>query len=152
MTTTESTFRQANSYDIPLMSAIRLAVRENILSDPNRITQQMYEDHLELLGRGWVAEINGEIVGFSYADKTNSSIWALFILPTHEGKGLAKQLLNLATVWLFEQGNDCVRLSTGAETRADRFYAMQGWTKQRVEGGDAFYHLYAAEKLPVSQS
>lgn len=152
MTTTESTFRQANSYDIPLMSAIRLAVRENILSDPNRITQQMYEDYLELLGRGWVAEINGEIVGFSYADKTNSSIWALFILPTHEGKGLAKQLLNLATAWLFEQGNDCVRLSTGAETRADRFYSMQGWTKQRVEGGDAFYHLYAAEKIPVSQS
>ena len=107
---------------------------------------------LELLGRAWVAEINGEIVGFSYADQTNSSIWALFILPTHEGKGLAKQLLNLATVWLFDQGNDCVRLSTGAETRADRFYAMQGWTKQRVEGGDAFYHLYAAEKLPVSQS
>jgi GNAT superfamily N-acetyltransferase len=125
------------------MSAIRLAVRENVLSDPARITPQMYEDYLDALGRGWVAEIAGRIVGFSYADKTNSSIWALFIAPGYEGQGLAKQLLNLATRWLFEQGQECVRLSTGLGTRADRFYALQGWTRERVEGNDAFYLLVA---------
>lgn len=142
MTTTQSaSFRQANSNDIPAMSKIRLAVRENVLSDPNRITRQMYEDYLELLGRGWVAEIDGEVVGFSYADKTNSSIWALFISPNHEGKGLAKQLLNLATGWLFDQGQECVRLSTGVGTRADQFYSLQGWTRERVEGNDVSYLL-----------
>ncbi|WP_229256478.1 GNAT family N-acetyltransferase [Duganella lactea] len=144
MTLAESiTFRQANHLDIPAMSTIRLAVRENALSDPNRITRKMYEDYLELLGRGWVAEINGEVIGFSYADKTDASIWALFISPPHEGKGLAKQLLKLATDWLFEQGNACVRLSTGAETRADRFYLAQGWRRERVEANDAFYVLPA---------
>lgn len=139
------TFRQANSFDIPAMSKIRLAVRENALSNPDRITTQMYEDYLQLLGRGWVAEIDGEVVGFSCADKTNSSIWALFISPSHEGKGLAKRLLNLATGWLFEQRKTLVRLSTGADTRADRFYDLQGWTRERVEDGDAFYSLTAFE-------
>jgi GNAT superfamily N-acetyltransferase len=138
------TFRQANFFDIPAMSEIRLAVRENVLSNPDRVTRQMYEDYLELLGRGWVAEIEGEVVGFSYADKKNSSIWALFISPSHEGKGLGKKLLNLATGWLFEQGKTHVRLSTGSNTRADRFYALQGWTRERMEGDDAFYLLVAS--------
>jgi GNAT superfamily N-acetyltransferase len=136
-----ASFRQANSSDIPAMSAIRLAVRENVLSDPSRITPQMYQDYLGLLGRGWVAEIDGLVVGFSYADKTNSSIWGLFISPEHEGQGLARQLLEMATAWLFEQGHTHIRLSTGSGTRADRFYASQGWTRERVEGKDAFYLL-----------
>jgi GNAT superfamily N-acetyltransferase len=144
MTTMDSaSFRQAHFDDIPAMSVIRLAVRENALAAPDRITQQMYEDYLELLGRGWVAEIDGNIAGFSYADKINSHIWALFISPNHEGKGLAKQLLAMATIWLFDLGNQCVRLSTGMGTRADRFYALQGWTRERIEGNSAFYLLVA---------
>ena len=143
-TTQPAIFRQATSYDIPAMSAIRLAVRENVLSDPNKVTQQMYENYLDLLGRGWVAEIDGSVVGFSYADKTNSSIWALFVSPSHEGKGLATQLLHMATDWLFDQGEKCVRLSTRMGTRADRFYGLQGWTLERVDGNDAFYLLAAS--------
>ena len=121
------------------MSRIRLSVRENMLSDPGRITEQMYVDYLELLGRGWVAEIDGEVVGFSYANKTDSSIWALFMSQDHEGQGLAKELLKLATGWLFEQGNDTVGLSTGMNTRADRFYAAQGWRRERSVGNEVFY-------------
>jgi GNAT superfamily N-acetyltransferase len=134
-------YRQAESRDIPAMSMIRLAVTENVLSNPGRITVQMYQDYLELLGRGWVAEVDGVIAGFSYADKTGGSIWALFIAPEHAGRGLGKRLLELAVSWLFEQGLEAVRLSTGADTRANRFYAMQGWTRERIEGGDAFYVL-----------
>jgi hypothetical protein len=48
--------RQAEHRDIPAMSRIRLAVTENVLSNPARVTQQMYEDYLERSGRGWVAE------------------------------------------------------------------------------------------------
>jgi GNAT superfamily N-acetyltransferase len=81
-------FRQAVIADIPAMTAIRLAVKENVLSNPERITRQMYEDYLERLGRGWVAEIDGVVVGFSYAEKADSSIWALFVLPDYEGRGV----------------------------------------------------------------
>ncbi|MQA39224.1 GNAT family N-acetyltransferase [Rugamonas aquatica] len=144
MPQTQIVFRQATSQDIPAMSTIRLAVRENVLSDPSRITQKMYEDYLELLGRGWVAEVDGVIAGFCYANKTDSSIWALFMALEYEGQGIAKHLLNIATAWLFEQGNEFVRLSTGMGTRADQFYVSQGWHRERVEGNDAYYLLASA--------
>ncbi|MDC8756089.1 GNAT family N-acetyltransferase [Janthinobacterium fluminis] len=134
-------FRRANSHDIPAMSKIRLAVGENALSDPSRVTEQMYEDYLESLGRGWVAEVDGVVVGFCYANSINSSIWALFISQEYERRGFAKELLNMAVRWLFEQGQGIVRLSTAAGTRADRFYASQGWTRERVAGSEVFYLL-----------
>lgn len=131
------------------MSKIRLAVKENVLSSPGKVTRKMYEDYLELLGRGWVAEINGSIVGFCYASSKDSSIWALFVSHEYEGQGIAKQLLNIATNWLFGEGNERILLSTGSETRADRFYASQGWTRERVEGGDAFYSLGRPRQQPA---
>jgi GNAT superfamily N-acetyltransferase len=140
-------FRQANSNDIPAMSRIRLAVTENILSDPSRVTLEMYEDFLERSGRGWVAEEKGEIVAFCYADKENASIWALFVCPGHEGRGLAKSLLKLAVNWLFESGHACVHLSTAAGTRADRFYAAQGWLRQPVSSSEIAYSLTKAKPV-----
>lgn len=117
------------------MSAIRISVRENILSDPARVTQQMYVDYLALLGRGWVAESDGKVVAFCYAADRDSSIWALFVAPEYEGQGLGKRLLACAVDWLFELGNECVHLSTGANTRAARFYRAQGWISEEAQGG-----------------
>jgi GNAT superfamily N-acetyltransferase len=111
------------------MSAIRLAVTENVLSDPGRITAAMYEDYLDHAGRGWVAEVSGAIAAFCYADSVDGSIWALFVQPGWEGRGLARHLLDLAIDWLFATGHDSVALTTAAGTRADRFYAAQGWRR-----------------------
>jgi GNAT superfamily N-acetyltransferase len=122
-------FRRAEVVDIPAMSAIRLAVTENVLRDPARVTRQMYVEYLEAAGRGWVAEVDGEVAAFCYAAKEDGSIWALFVAPRHEGLGLAKRLLGLAVDYLFDFGHDSVTLSTGSDTRADRFYAAQGWTR-----------------------
>jgi GNAT superfamily N-acetyltransferase len=121
------------------MSAIRLSVRENVLSDPARVTLQMYEDYLDKDGRGWVAEIDGAIVAFSYADRHKASIWALFVSPQHEGLGLGKALLGLAVDWLFELGHARVRLGTTPGTRADRFYQAQGWTRMPEHGSEVEY-------------
>jgi GNAT superfamily N-acetyltransferase len=115
------------------MSRIRLAVRENALSNPARITEQMYRDYLDTLGRGWVAELSGEVIGFAYADRTDGSIWALFVDPSREGLGAGQRLLRLAVDWLFEIGFDEIRLGTAAGTRADRFYAAQGWTREGMK-------------------
>ena len=134
-------FRQANLTDIPAMSRIRLSVTENVLSDPTRITREMYEDFLEKSGRGWVAELGGDIAGFCYADKENASIWALFVSPGKEGRGLATSLLALAVNWLFDMGHERVHLSTGANTRADRFYAAQGWVRKPVSASEIAYSL-----------
>jgi GNAT superfamily N-acetyltransferase len=126
----ELALRRATAADIPAMSRIRLAVRENALSNPARITEAMYRDYLDERGRGWVAEEHGEIIGFAYADRADASIWALFVDPAREGRGAGQRLLRLATDWLFEIGNPEVRLGTAANTRADRFYAAQGWTRE----------------------
>jgi GNAT superfamily N-acetyltransferase len=134
-------FRRATSADIPAMSRIRLCVTENTLSDPTRITHEMYEDFLDKAGRGWVAENDGEILAFCYADKVNASIWALFVSPGHEGCGLGQSLLKLAVDWLFQIGHDCIHLTTGANTRADRFYSEQGWTRAPVSATNIGYSL-----------
>lgn len=134
-------FRQAMSSDISAMSGIRLSVTENVLSDPSRVTIQMYEDYLEKDGRGWVAEVEGVVVAFCYADKNRASIWALFVSPDHEGQGMATTLLKLAVAWLFGLGHRRVRLGTSRDTRADRFYAGQGWRRESVNGNDVEYVL-----------
>lgn len=107
----------------------------------------MYEDFLEKDGRGWVAEDEGDIVAFCYADKIHASIWALFVCPGHEGRGLGKSLLERATSWLFEIGHDCVHLNTTANTRADRFYAAQGWRRRLVGASEVAYTLAKSETV-----
>jgi GNAT superfamily N-acetyltransferase len=126
------TIRAAREADIPAMSAIRLAVTENRLSDPGRITHAMYVDYIAQRGRSWVCEIEGVIAGFASADTAAASVWALFVSPPREGQGIGKRLLALLTGHLFSLGHDQVVLSTSADTRADVFYASQGWERGKM--------------------
>ncbi len=142
-------FRTATESDIPVIMQIRLAVKENMLSNPAVITVQMCVDYLEKLGRGWVCEIDGRIVGFSYAAKEDSSIWALFVLPEFEGRGAGKALLDLATAYLFSLGNEKVKLGTQANTRADAFYLAQGW--QRGAMLNDVEVAYILNRKPIAQ-
>lgn len=125
--------RPALAADISAMAAIRLAVQENVLSDPARITRSMYEDHLQRLGRTWVCEHNGIVIGFSAATAADNSIWALFVQPGFEGLGAGKHLLNAASAWLFAGGARVLSLSTTTNTRAERFYLAQGWERGEMK-------------------
>ena len=124
----EITVRPATSADIAAMSRVRISVRENALSDPARITREMYEDHLDRLGRTWVAVRRGSILGFASGAR-DGSIWALFVDPKSEGQGIARALMPPMVEWLFSLGHDRLRLGTEAGTRADRFYGAQGWVR-----------------------
>ncbi|HYP34231.1 MAG TPA: GNAT family N-acetyltransferase [Burkholderiaceae bacterium] len=139
--------RRATVADIPAMSRIRLAVRENRLSDPARITEEMYRDYLDALGRGWVAELDGAVIGFSGADRGDGSIWALFVDPAHEGLGAGKRLLRLAVDWLFEIGFEEVWLGTQPGTRADGFYAAQGWVQEGMKDDVEVWYRLRREPL-----
>ena len=134
-------FREAAFDDIPYMTRIRLAVTENVLRDPTRITPQMYADFLEKDGRGWVALVDGDIVAFSYANRIDGSIWALFVDPRFEGQGLGKALLARATGWLFSLGFTRVTLSTGTHTRAAQFYTRLGWRLASSSASDSVFAL-----------
>ena len=137
----EPQFRRATSNDIPAMSEIRLSVTENSLSDPACVTYDMYENFLEKAGRGWVAECDGRVVAFFYVDNVNASVWALFVRSGYEGQGLGQSLLKKAVAWLFEIGHERVHLTTGVNTRADRFYSEQGWVRTPVSSTDVRYSL-----------
>lgn len=137
--------RRATETDIDAIFIVRFAVKENVLSKPTRVTREMCIDYLDKLGRGWVCEIDGRVVGFSYAASADHSIWALFVMPEFEGHGIGKALLKLAVDWLFEIGAERVVLSTEANTRADHFYLAQGWTRGEMK--DEVEVKYALERI-----
>ena len=125
--------RFANAGDIPAMQGIRLAVVENRLADPARITVDDYHAHLGPLGRGWVAEDATGIVGFACGRHTDGNVWALFVDPAHERRGAGAALHDAMLAWLFAQGLARAWLTTGRGTRAEAFYQRRHW---RPEGGD----------------
>lgn len=129
--------RPAVAADMPMIGHVRTSVVENHLSraqlDARGITDAAVAASFEQASRGWVAVDDGALVGFSIADRATRSIFALFVLPAHEQREIGSRLLREATSWLFEQGDDPVWLTTGANTRAAQFYAAQGWTMTGVE-------------------
>ena len=80
--------RQATERDVRAMNRLRLQVHENMLSDPNFVTEAMTADAISASGRGWVYEQDRKILGFSIALHRDPSIWALFVHPDHEGRGI----------------------------------------------------------------
>lgn len=126
-------FRNAVREDISMLHAIRTAVKENVLSDPNRITPMDYQEMLELNGKGWLCEVNDEIAGFAIVDMKHKNIWALFVHPKFESKGIGKRLFRLIVDWAFDQGIDSLWLGTAPNTRAELFYSTMGWQKTGLE-------------------
>lgn len=118
--------RKAEAADLPRIHAIRMAVRENILSDPSKVTAAdvaWYREQAIFL----VAEDAGEIAGFACANHQTGLIWALFIDPAQEGRGYGRALLDTALAGLKAAGHVQAWLETGAGTRAERFYLRHGW-------------------------
>lgn len=124
--------RHATFADIPRLMEIRAAVRENRLSDPLSVTRTDYERFIGA-GRVWVCEIDGRIAGFSAGHERDGTIWALFVDPGYEGRGIGTSLLHRACNDLSRDGHLIIRLSTGAGTRAERLYRRLGWAETGIE-------------------
>jgi GNAT superfamily N-acetyltransferase len=85
-------------------------------------------------GKGWVAETEDQIVGFSIIDLKENNIWALFVHPDFENKGIGTKLHDVMLNWYFEDNRENIWLGTSPETRAETFYRMSGWKKQEPMG------------------
>jgi GNAT superfamily N-acetyltransferase len=123
--------QDARPEHIPGIYRVRLAVRENVM--PLEIVQrdgwtpERVADAFSPGRRGWVVEHDGEVVGFSIADANTRSIWALFVLEKHEGRGFGRALLTAAVDWLWSEGSERIWLDTDPRSRAEGFYRHLGW-------------------------
>lgn len=140
------TFREPRLEDITQIQIVRNSVKENTLSDPNLVTDSDCEEFLFSRGKGWVCEIDEQIVGFAIADLKEQNIWALFIHPTFEGKGIGKKLHGMMLDWYFEQQQTYVWLGTSPNTRAASFYQTAGWAQNGTHGKDELKFEMTKEK------
>ena len=137
--------REATASDISEIQRVRASVRENTLPDYSVITPEMIREHLEHLGRGWVYEQDGRIVGLAIAILADASIWALFVEPEVEGQGIGRALHDTMIAWIQSRGVGTVTLGTDPGTRAARFYEAAGWQYRELDSdGEAVYELTLA--------
>ena len=124
--------RRARLDERPRITEIRLSVRENRLRDPSRVTDadsRWFNDDPGI----WVWEEDGRVLGFSAADTRDGTIWALFVDPAHEGRGIGRNLLARACAVLRVAGHRTATLGTEPGSRADRFYRRAGWTPLHID-------------------
>ena len=127
-------YREPTINDIPQIQFVRNAVKENQLSDPSLVTNKDVEDYILNRGKGWVCEIDKTIAGFAIVDLVDNNVWALFIHPDFEAKGIGKQLHRIMMNWYFNNSKEKIWLSTDPLSRAQKFYRMQGWQEVGVYG------------------
>ena len=108
------------------MHRVRLNVRENRLSNPNKITEASYPPYVQA-NSAWVAEVDGLVVGFALIDGADRRVEALFVAPDAEGLGVGQALHARLLDWAKAQGIEELSLTTSKGTRAERFYRTAGW-------------------------
>jgi GNAT superfamily N-acetyltransferase len=133
--------RRARPADQARVTEIRNSVTENVLGDSSRVTVEQQYKWFERTPGIWVWEEDGRILGFSAADTRDGTIWALFMDPAHEGRGIGRQLFEKACAVLREAGHRTATLTTQPGSRADRFYQAAGWKVVGTsERGERIFH------------
>lgn len=132
--------KPAEAADVVGIFNVRTSVNENVLTieeladmgiTPGSVTTMITTEPC-----AWVAVENGKVVGFSMINQEEGSLFAAFVLPTHEGRGVGRSLVTEAEKHLFDRHASCW-LETGSTTRAAGFYRNLGWSnEQDVGDGD----------------
>lgn len=141
----QTLIRLATLADIDTLFAIRTAVVQNHLSHEQMadlgITPQALADSVREAPCVWLAEVEGRPAAFSMVNFADGEVFAMFVLPVYEGRGLGRQLMAVAETALFEHHQTLYLITDGRdEIRANGFYQRLGWTKVgRVEGDDVRY-------------
>jgi GNAT superfamily N-acetyltransferase len=138
-------FREMTVADLAPALAMRFTTNENAIT-PERlerdygVTVQSLTPRLSAELRGWLCEADGEVVGFSMADRSDGEVEVLAVRPCYEGFGIGRKLLELAVGWLREQGCSPIWLCATPDPglRASAVYRHLGWRKtgRRVGADD----------------
>lgn len=126
--------RNATPEDVESIFNVRCAVKENHLSraelselgiTPSAVTGMITGGDYTVP----VALVAEKIVGFAMAQISEGYLFALFVHPGHEGKGVGRELMKVVEKELAERGVKELWLATGSEPelRAHGFYRHLGW-------------------------
>lgn len=143
----ETIVRQATIADIETLFEIRTSVAENRQSreelEAEGITHETLAELLQDEARAWIAEVDGTSAAFSMAKGDEATVFAMFVRPQFEGRGLGRLLMDAAEDFLFAR-HELIWLNTGEEQdiRAHGFYRKRGW----VAVGAAERHNIRYEK------
>ena len=132
--------RTAQLSDIDGMFAVRTSVIENHLSREEMrqmgITESVVADMIEKNHCAWVATENDKIIGFTMILPDEGCLFAAFVLPAYEGRGVGRRLVLLAEQELFKH-HEIAWLETDKNSRAAKFYMQLGWGNEtNINGTD----------------
>lgn len=133
--------RLATVDDVAAIFRVRTAVTENILTLAELADLGVTPDTVAALIRSeaciWVAEGHGEVLGFAMIEQETACLFAAFVLPEHEGRGIGRELVAVCEAALFRE-NALVWLETDGRSRAAGFYRHMGWSHAAdLDNGDA---------------
>ena len=132
--------RAATHDDVLRIREIRAAVRENRLAWPEKISAADVHAFIDRCGVWVWQDAAAEMRGFSAGDLADGSVWALFVEPGHEGQGIGQALIARTCDGLRSAGHVRATLGTDPNTRAERFYRTNGWTREgTTANGEAFF-------------
>ena len=152
------TVRLTVEADVEMLFDIRTSVRENLQNREELaqlgVTPESVVELLRGSGRGWLALVDGEPAGFSLANADEGTVFAMFVRPEQEGKGLGRRLMAEAEAWLFSRGWPEIWLLTGADPslRAHGFYRRLGWRLHRPHGNDQVRYVKSVGPRRASES
>lgn len=137
--------RRARSADVDAIFDIRTSVTQNHLTHEQLlemgISQDVVTETLESAECGWIAEVDGQPAAFAIVDFEDASVFALFVKPSFEGRGLGNLLMDKAEKVLFAS-HETIWLETDAspDIRANGFYQKRNWIAVGVDDkGDVRY-------------
>ena len=88
------------------------------------------------------------LVGFSIVSVTDKNVWALFVQPGYENKGIGRKLYEEMLNWYFSQTNETIWLGTAPNTRAELFYRKAGWKQTGLRAnGEIRFEMTKSEWL-----
>lgn len=131
--------RTAQLSDIDGMFDVRTSVIENHLSREEMrqmgITEIVVADMIENNHCAWVATENDKIIGFSMILPDEGCLFAAFVLPEYEGRGVGRRLVVLAEQELFKH-HEIAWLETDKNSRAANFMQLGWGNKTNINGTD----------------
>lgn len=136
--------------DVDAMFRIRCAVTENTLSVGELaelgITPATIAERVTASPCAWVALNEAQVVGFAMVDLDDACLFAAFVEPAQQGRGLGVQLIQACETALFQR-HARAWLETAGDSRAARLYARLGWVRTE-DLGDGDIRMEKARPMP----